>query len=48
MRIHNPPHPGKIIREFCVEVLELSYKWSEVIGSEQEILFSSIKREVWY
>ena len=42
MRIHNPPHPGEIIREFCVEVLELSYKWSEVIGSEQEILFSSI------
>ena len=48
MRMHNPPHPGEIIREFCVEVLELSYKWSEVIGSEQEILFSSIKREVWY
>ena len=40
MRIHNPSHPGEIIREFCVEVLELSYKWSEVIGSEQEILFS--------
>ena len=47
MRIHNPPHPGEIIREFCVEVLVLSYKWSEVIGSEQEILFCYIKREVW-
>jgi len=23
-----------------------SYKWSEVIGNEQENLFSSIKREV--
>ena len=48
MRIHNPPHPAEIIREFCIEVLELSYKCSEVIGSEQEILFISIKREVWY
>jgi len=25
-----------------------SYKWSEVIGSEQENLFRSIKREVLY
>ena len=25
-----------------------TYKWSEVIGSEQENLFSSIKGEVWY
>ena len=24
MRIHNPLHPGEIIREFCVEVLELT------------------------
>ena len=24
MRIHNPPHLGEIIREFCVEVLELT------------------------
>ena len=48
IRIHNPSHPGEIIWEFCVEVLEFSYKCSEVVGSEQEILFSSIKREVWY
>ena len=24
MRMHNPPHPGKIIREFCVEPLDLT------------------------
>lgn len=24
MRMHNPPHPGQIIREFCVEPLEIS------------------------
>ena len=24
MKMHNPPHPGEIIREFCVEVLELT------------------------
>ncbi len=24
MHIHNPPHPGEIIRELCLEPLELS------------------------
>ncbi len=24
MRMHNPPHPGEIIREFCVESLGLT------------------------
>ena len=24
MRMHNPPHPGEIIREFCVEPLDLT------------------------
>ena len=24
MRTHNPPHPGEIIREFCIEPLHLS------------------------
>ena len=24
MRMHNPPHPGEILREFCIEPLELS------------------------
>ncbi|PIV21363.1 MAG: addiction module antidote protein, HigA family [Deltaproteobacteria bacterium CG_4_8_14_3_um_filter_45_9] len=24
MRMHNPPHPGEIIREFCIAPLNLS------------------------
>ena len=24
MRMYNPPHPGEIIRDFCVEALNLS------------------------
>ncbi len=24
LRMHNPPHPGEIIRELCLEPLELS------------------------
>ncbi len=24
MRMYNPPHPGEIIREFCVEALKLT------------------------
>jgi len=24
MHMHNPPHPGEIIRELCIEPLELS------------------------
>ncbi|MBI3359341.1 MAG: HigA family addiction module antidote protein [Nitrospirae bacterium] len=24
MRMHHPPHPGEIIREFCVEALHLT------------------------
>ena len=24
MRMHNPPHPGEILREFCIEPLNLS------------------------
>lgn len=24
MRMHNPPHPGEIIRELCVEPLDIS------------------------
>ncbi len=24
MRMHNPPHPGEIIRDLCVEALELT------------------------
>lgn len=24
LQMHNPPHPGEVIREFCLEPLELS------------------------
>ena len=24
MRMHNPPHPGEVLREFCIEPLEIS------------------------
>jgi len=24
MRMHNPPHPGEVLRELCLEPLELS------------------------
>lgn len=24
MKMHNPPHPGEIIREFCVDALNLT------------------------
>ena len=24
MRMHNPPHPGEVIRELCLEPLEIS------------------------
>ncbi|MDO9122950.1 MAG: HigA family addiction module antitoxin [Deltaproteobacteria bacterium] len=26
MHMHNPPHPGEIIREFCIEPLNLSVR----------------------
>ena len=26
MEIHNPPHPGEVIRELCLEPLEISVK----------------------
>ena len=33
MSMHNPPHPGEIIREFCVEPLHLTVtKAAESLG----------------
>jgi len=28
MRIHNPPYPGEIIREFCIEPLGLTVTYA--------------------
>jgi len=33
MGMHNPPHPGEIIREFCVEPLDLTVtRAAELLG----------------
>lgn len=39
MRMHNPPHPGEIIREFCVEPLDLTVtKAAEALGVTRKTL----------
>lgn len=39
MRMHNPPHPGEIIREFCIEPLGLSVtRAAEALGVSRKTL----------
>lgn len=39
MRMHNPPHPAEIIREFCVEPLDLTVtKAAEALGVTRKTL----------
>jgi addiction module HigA family antidote len=39
MRMHNPPHPGEIIRELCVEPLDLTVtKAAEALGVTRKTL----------
>ena len=39
MRMHNPPHPGEIIREFCIKPLNLSVTQSaEALGITRKTL----------
>jgi len=39
MRMHNPPHPGEIIREFCIEPLNLSVtKAANALGVTRKTL----------
>lgn len=39
MRMHNPPHPGEILREFCLEPLGLSVtRASEALGVSRKTL----------
>jgi len=39
MRMHNPPHPGEIIREFCVKALDLTVtKAAEALGVTRKTL----------
>ena len=41
MQMHNPPHPGEIIREFCLEPLELSVTaTAEALGVSRKTLSS--------
>ena len=39
MQMHNPPHPGDIIRELCIEPLELSItETAEGLGVSRKTL----------
>ena len=39
MNMHNPPHPGSIIKEFCLEPLDLSVtKAAESLGVTRKTL----------
>lgn len=39
MRMHNPPHPGEIIREFCIEPLDLTVtEAAEALGVTRKTL----------
>ena len=39
MQMHNPPHPGEIIRELCIEPLELSItETAEGLGVSRKTL----------
>jgi len=39
MRMHNPPHPGEILREFCIEPLGLSVtRAAEALGVSRKTL----------
>lgn len=41
MRMHNPPHPGEVIRELCLVPLELSVtKAAEGLGVTRKTLSS--------
>ena len=39
MRMHNPPHPGEILRELCIEPLGLSVtRAAEALGVSRKTL----------
>jgi addiction module HigA family antidote len=41
MQMHNPPHPGEILREFCLEPLDLSVTdAAEALGVSRKTLSS--------
>jgi addiction module HigA family antidote len=39
MKMHNPPHPGEILREFCIEPLNLSVtRTAEALGVSRKTI----------
>ncbi len=39
MRMHNPPHPGEVLRELCLEPLDLSVtRAAEALGVSRKTL----------
>ena len=39
MKMHNPPHPGEVLRELCIEPLNLSItEIAEALGVSHEAL----------
>ena len=39
MAMHNPPHPGEVIRELCIDPLEISVtKAAEALGVSRKTL----------
>ena len=46
MRMHNPPHPGEVIRELCLEPLGLSVtKAAKALGVSRTALSSLLNGE---
>ena len=45
MSMHNPPHPGEIIRELCVEPLDLTVtEAAEALGVARKTLSTLLNR----
>lgn len=39
MKMHNPPHPGEVLKEFCLEPLELSVtRAAQALGVSRKTL----------
>jgi addiction module HigA family antidote len=43
MKMHNPPHPGEVLRELCLEPLELTItEAAEALGVSRKTLSSIV------
>ena len=48
MRMHNPPHPGEILRELCLEPLGLSVtRTAEALGVSRKTLHNKLHSFDW-